>query len=155
MSASLHNHSRPSARWASGYDFPAAREGRIIKEELHNDSPKGMEGFAFNLRREPFKDVRLREALAMMFDFEWINANLYSGLYTRTKSFFDQSELASIGRPASEAEREQILRWELELCSEPGAIDGGTHISKMFRTHPPTDDRIKTAQTNIAKYLKK
>ena len=94
-----------SARWASGYNFPAAREGRIIKEELHNDSPKGMEGFAFNLRREPFKDVRLREALAMMFDFEWINANLYSGLYTRTKSFFDQSELASIGRPASEAER--------------------------------------------------
>ena len=72
---------------------------------MHNDSPKGMEGFAFNLRREPFKDVRLREALAMMFDFEWINANLYSGLYTRTKSFFDQSELASTGRPASEAER--------------------------------------------------
>jgi peptide/nickel transport system substrate-binding protein len=104
-----------SARWASGYDFPAARDGRIVKEELHNDSPKGMEGFAFNLRREPFKDVRLREALAMMFDFEWINANLYSGLYTRTKSFFDQSELASTGRPASEAERALLAPF-------PGAV---------------------------------
>ncbi len=92
-------------RWADGYDFPAAREGRIVREELHNDSPKGMEGFAFNLRRPVFQDIRLREALGMMFDFEWINANLFSGLYTRTKSFFDQSELASSGRPASAAER--------------------------------------------------
>ncbi|MGA8169266.1 MAG: extracellular solute-binding protein, partial [Methylocystis sp.] len=94
-----------SSRWAGGYDFPAARDGRIVREELRNDSPKGMEGFAFNLRRDLFKDVRLREALGMMFDFEWINANLFAGLYTRTKSFFDQSELASTGRPASDAER--------------------------------------------------
>ena len=94
-----------TARWAGGYDFPAARDGRVLREELHNDSPKGMEGFAFNLRRPIFNDIRLREALGMMFDFEWINANLYSGLYTRTKSFFDQSELSSSGRSASAAER--------------------------------------------------
>ncbi|MFY9629955.1 MAG: extracellular solute-binding protein [Methylocystis sp.] len=94
-----------TARWAGGYDFPAAREGRIVREELHNESPKGMEGFAFNLRRPVFQDIRLREAFGMMFDFEWINANLYSGLYTRTKSFFDQSELSSAGHPASAAER--------------------------------------------------
>jgi peptide/nickel transport system substrate-binding protein len=94
-----------TTRWASGYDFPAMREGRIVREALRNDSPKGMEGFAFNLRRSMFRDVRLREALGMMFDFEWINANLYSGLYTRTKSFFDDSELSSSGRPASVAER--------------------------------------------------
>jgi peptide/nickel transport system substrate-binding protein len=94
-----------TTRWATGYDFPALREGRVVKEALHNESPKGMEGFAFNLRRDMFRDIRLREALGMMFDFEWVNANLYSGLYTRTKSFFDDSELSSSGRPASAAER--------------------------------------------------
>ena len=102
-------------RWAEGYDFPAARDGRIVKEALHNDNPKGMEGFAFNLRRDVFKDARLREALGMMFDFEWINANLFNSLYTRTKSFFDQSELASTGRPASEAERALLAPF-------PGAV---------------------------------
>ncbi len=102
-------------RWAEGYDFPAARDGRIVKEALHNENPKGMEGFAFNLRRDVFKDIRLREALEMMFDFEWINANLYNGLYTRTKSFFDQSELASTGRPASETERALLAPF-------PGAV---------------------------------
>jgi peptide/nickel transport system substrate-binding protein len=64
-----------------------------------------MEGFAFNTRRPLFQDVRVREALAIMFDFEWINRNLFDGLYTRTASFFDNSELASTGIPASVAER--------------------------------------------------
>jgi peptide/nickel transport system substrate-binding protein len=94
-----------TTRWASGYDFPALTDGRVAKETLKNENPKGMEGFVFNTRRPLFKDIRLREALGMMFDFEWINANLYSGLYTRTKSFFDESELSSSGRPASAAER--------------------------------------------------
>jgi peptide/nickel transport system substrate-binding protein len=94
-----------TTRWASGYDFPALTDGRVVKETLKNENPKGMEGFVFNTRRPLFKDIRLREALGMMFDFEWINANLYAGLYTRTKSFFDESELSSSGRPASAAER--------------------------------------------------
>lgn len=94
-----------TTRWASGYDFPALTDGRVAKETLKNENPKGMEGFVFNTRRPLFKDIRLREALGMMFDFEWINANLYAGLYTRTKSFFDESELSSSGRPASAAER--------------------------------------------------
>jgi peptide/nickel transport system substrate-binding protein len=64
-----------------------------------------MEGFAFNTRRPLFADPRVREALAMMFDFEWINANLYGGVYRRSKSYFDDSELASAGRPASPRER--------------------------------------------------
>ena len=64
-----------------------------------------MEGFAFNTRKSLFSDVRVREALATMFDFEWVNANLFAGLYTRTVSFFDNSELASTGRPASDGER--------------------------------------------------
>jgi len=92
-------------RWSSAYDFPAAQDGRIIKEALKNDMPKGLEGFVFNTRKHIFQDPRLREALGLMFDFEWVNANLYSGLYTRTKSFFDESELSSSGRPASREER--------------------------------------------------
>jgi len=94
-----------TTRWASGYDFPALTDGRVVKETLKNENPKGMEGFVFNTRRPLFKDIRLREALGMMFDFEWVNANLYAGLYTRTKSFFDESELSSSGRPASSGER--------------------------------------------------
>ena len=90
-------------RWLTGYDFPAAADGRIRKESLPLGTPKGMQGFVFNTRREIFADVRLREALGMMFDFEWINMHLYGGLYHRTKSFFDESELASTGRPASAA----------------------------------------------------
>jgi peptide/nickel transport system substrate-binding protein len=97
-----------TTRWSTGYDFPAAQDGRIVREALKNDTPKGLEGFVFNTRRPLFRDPRLREALGMMFDFEWVNANLYSGLYTRTKSFFDESDLSSHGRPASARERELL-----------------------------------------------
>ena len=92
-------------RWRDGYDFPALRDGRIIRASVANGLPKGMDGFAFNTRRPVFADVRVREALATMFDFEWINANLYGGVYRRSKSYFDDSELASAGRPASPRER--------------------------------------------------
>jgi peptide/nickel transport system substrate-binding protein len=102
-------------RWINGYDFPAVRDGRVIKETLPVGVPKGMEGFAFNLRRPLFQDIRVREALGIMFDFEWLNANIFAGLYTRTKSFFDDSELASTGRPASAGERAL-------LASFPGAV---------------------------------
>lgn len=92
-------------RWKTGYNFPAVRDGRVKKEELRVGTPRGMEGFAFNTRRSLFKDVRVREALAIMFDFEWINHNLFDDLYTRTISFFDNSDLASTGKPASAEER--------------------------------------------------
>ncbi len=103
------------SRWIGGYDFPARRDGRVVVETLPLGGPKGMQGLAFNTRRKIFADKRLREALAMMFDFEWINANLYSGLYRRTKSFFDESELSSSGRPASAAERALLAPF-------PGAV---------------------------------
>jgi peptide/nickel transport system substrate-binding protein len=104
-----------TTRWTTGYDFPAVRDGRVLTEELPTGVPKGMEGFAFNLRRPLFQDIRVREALGIMFDFEWLNASFFSGLYTRTKSFFDDSELASTGRPASEAERALLAPF-------PGAV---------------------------------
>ena len=94
-----------AARWSTGYDFPAVRNGAVVKEALRPGRPTGMEGFVFNLRKAIFRDVRLREAIAMMYDFEWINANFYGGLYTRTESYFGESDYASTGRPASAAER--------------------------------------------------
>jgi peptide/nickel transport system substrate-binding protein len=102
-------------RWRSGYDFPALRDGRIVKMSVANGLPKGMEGFAFNTRRPVFADARVREALAMMFDFEWINANLYGGAYRRSHSYFDDSELSSAGRPASPEERALLAPY-------PGAV---------------------------------
>jgi peptide/nickel transport system substrate-binding protein len=102
-------------RWTRAYDFPSIRDHRAIRLSLPIGGPKGMEGFVFNLRRGLFDDIRVREALAMMFDFEWINANLFDGLYKRTKSFFDDSELASTGRPASAAERTLLAPF-------PGAV---------------------------------
>ena len=97
-----------TTRWINGYAFPALADGRVKREQLPLGVPRGMDGFAFNTRRPLFKDIRVREALATMFDFEWVNANLFAGLYTRTVSFFDNSELASTGRPASEAERKLL-----------------------------------------------
>ena len=92
-------------RWTTSYDFPAIRDGRMIRASLPVGGPQGMDRFVFNLRRGLFNDIRVREALGMMFDFEWVNANLFAGLYTRTKSFFDNSIFMSTGRPASIAER--------------------------------------------------
>jgi peptide/nickel transport system substrate-binding protein len=92
-------------RWARAYDFPARGNGDVAVDSLPLGGPKGFEGLAFNTRRAVFADPRLREALAMMFDFEWINANLFDGLFTRTRSFFDESDLSAAGRPASAAER--------------------------------------------------
>jgi peptide/nickel transport system substrate-binding protein len=100
-----------ASRWQKGYDFPAIRDRTIVKDVLRPGRPIGMSGFVFNLRNRLFDDVRLREAMAMMFDFEWINANLYGGLYKRTLSYFDDSPYASSGRPASHAERALLARF--------------------------------------------
>jgi microcin C transport system substrate-binding protein len=88
-----------SKDWATGYDSPALRDGRIKKEEIPNDLPSGMQGFGYNLRRPIFQDPRVREALAYGFDFEWSNKNLFYGAYTRTRSYFDNSEMAATGVP--------------------------------------------------------
>ena len=85
--------------WATAYDFPAVQKGLVKKELLHHHMPTGMQGFGMNTRRALFKDVRVRHALAMAFDFEWENANLFYGAYTRTNSYFSNSDLASSGIP--------------------------------------------------------
>ena len=91
-----------SKDWATGYDSPAVREGLIKKAEIPNQLPSGMQGFAYNLRRPLFQDPRVREALAYGFDFEWSNKNLFYDAYTRTRSYFDNSELAATEAPQGE-----------------------------------------------------
>lgn len=81
--------------WATGYDSPALRDGRIIKEAVPNHNPVGMQGFVFNLRRPVFQDRRVRQALGLLFDFEWSNKQLFYGAYKRTSSFFENSEMAA------------------------------------------------------------
>jgi microcin C transport system substrate-binding protein len=85
--------------WATGYDFPAVRQGLVKKAELPHQNPMGMQSFTMNLRRPLFADARVRQALGLVFDFEWLNANLFYGSYRRTESFFQNSELASSGLP--------------------------------------------------------
>ncbi len=89
-------------QWATGYDFPALTKGLVKKETFAHQRPSGMQGFAFNLRRPLFQDPRVRQALAYAFDFEWSNRNLFYGQYTRTRSYFDNSELAAQGLPSPE-----------------------------------------------------
>ncbi len=92
-------------RWTTGYDIPAVREGRILREALPIGIPKGMNAFVLNTRRPHLADIRVREALGLMFDFEWVNRNLFGGAYRRTASFFEGSDLASTGRPMDAREK--------------------------------------------------
>jgi microcin C transport system substrate-binding protein len=88
--------------WATGYDSPALRAGLIKKVEIPNRLPSGMQGFGYNLRRPIFQDRRVREALAYAYDFNWENKYLFYGEYTRTRSYFDNSDLAATGVPKGE-----------------------------------------------------
>jgi microcin C transport system substrate-binding protein len=88
-----------SLDWATGYNIPAVKEGRLVRLTLPDERPSGAQGFFINTRREPFKDKRVREALDLAFDFEWSNKNLFFDLYTRTGSFFENSEMKAKGPP--------------------------------------------------------
>ena len=88
-----------SKAWATGYDGPALRNGLIKKDVIPNQNPTPMQGFGYNLRRPLFQDPLVRQALAYAFDFEWSNTNLFYGAYTRTRSYYDNSELAATGVP--------------------------------------------------------
>jgi len=91
-----------SKEWATGYDISAVEEGLIKKDLISHENPQRMQAFAFNTRKDIFKDKRVRKALSYAFDFEWTNKNLFYGAYKRTDSFFENSELASNGLPSKE-----------------------------------------------------
>ena len=84
--------------WATGYDFPAVREGRVKREEIADDAARApIQGWYFNLRRDAFKDPRIREAIGLAFDFEWTNQNIMFGVYKRTTSYFENSDMKADG----------------------------------------------------------
>ncbi|MAX32771.1 MAG: hypothetical protein CME72_06880 [Halomonadaceae bacterium] len=92
-----------SARqWATAYDFPAAENGFVKQLNIHDGQPAGMQAYVMNLRRETFKDPRVREAINLAFDFPWLNDNLFYGAYERTESFFENSPMAASGLPSEE-----------------------------------------------------
>jgi microcin C transport system substrate-binding protein len=88
--------------WATRYDFPAVREGRVKQDVIPDDTPSGAQGWFFNTRREKLKDKRLREAFIYAFDFEWTNKTLMYGSYKRTHSVFQNSDMVAVGKPSPE-----------------------------------------------------
>jgi peptide/nickel transport system substrate-binding protein len=92
-------------RWQTGYDIPAVRDGRIVKEALPSGLPKLASDFVFNTRRPIFADIRVRQAIGLLFDFKWFNRSFFYNLYQRSASFFDGSELSAYHRAADQRER--------------------------------------------------
>lgn len=88
--------------WATGYDIPQVKDGRMVLLTLPDGSPSGAQGFFFNARRSKFSDPRVRKALDYAFDYEWTNRNLFYSLYTRTASYFENSDLKATGKPSPE-----------------------------------------------------
>jgi peptide/nickel transport system substrate-binding protein len=113
-------------RWHEGYDFPAVRNGEVIRDTIKPGLPQPSEFLVFNTRRPVFADIRVRQALTLLFDFEWINRNYFFGLYARAAGFFAGSELSAYGRPADERERE-LLKPFMERI-QPDVLDGSYRL---------------------------
>ncbi len=129
-----------SKNWATGYEnSPAFRDHLFKKEEIPNKIPTGMQGFAFNTRRPLFQDARVRQALGYLFDFEWSNKNLFYDAYTRTKSYFSNSDLASSGLPTPDElnildkYKGQIPDAVFTTAYEPPKTDGSGNIRDNMR----------------------
>jgi microcin C transport system substrate-binding protein len=127
-----------SRHWATSYNIPARRDGRMTKEMLKHGRSAGMQGFVFNMRRPIFEDRLVRRALAYTFDFEWSNKTLFYGQYTRTRSFFQNSELAATGVPRGR-ELEILNKYRDRLPPE------------LFATEyqPPTTDGSGNNRANL------
>ena len=112
-------------KWARGYDFPSALSGAVIKDSVKPKTPSGMLGFVFNTRRPLFQKQELRKALTLVFDFEWVNRSLFENAYKRTQSYWQNSDLSSMGAPADTREREIAGRAISRI--EPDIL-AGTHL---------------------------
>ncbi|GLK75761.1 ABC transporter substrate-binding protein [Methylopila jiangsuensis] len=127
-------------RWTTGYDFPAVRRGEVALDRFVSGRPWGMDGLVFNTRKPVFADVRVREALSLLFDYEWMDRNLYGGATERTRSYFEGSHLASTGRPADEKERALLAPFPGVVRDDvmagtwrPGSTDGSGRDREQLR----------------------
>lgn len=139
----LENYSK---QWAKGYVGPQFDENLIIRESLKHSNIAGMQGFFFNTRRELFKDKRVRKALALAFDFNWSNKNLFYGQYTRCDSYFSNSELAATGLPKGD-ELHLLNKYRKQI--DPDVF---TKVWRPSRTDRPGDLRnnLKRAKQLLA-----
>lgn len=103
--------------WANAYDFPAINEGKIVRKEIPHSIPQGTQAFFFNLRREKFRDVRVRQALGLLFDFQWTNRVIFNGAYKRSETWFPNSANTATGKPDA-AESELLTPWREQLPAE-------------------------------------
>lgn len=109
-------------RWHDGYEFAAAKDGRVIKEAVVSGLPQPSEYLVFNTRRPVFADIRVRRALTLLFDFNWVNRNYFFDLYARTGGYFPGSELSAYGRPADARERQLLAAFTQTIPAE--ILDG-------------------------------
>jgi peptide/nickel transport system substrate-binding protein len=112
--------------WLRGYEFPAAKEKKVVKETYKRQTPSGMYGFVFNMRRPLFEDKQVRKALTLLFDFEWVNKNLYENVYTRTQSYWQGTMLSSFNRSASGPEKDLLAPYADAV--DPDIMDGSFRL---------------------------
>ena len=113
-------------RWHDGYDFPAARNGEVVRDTIKPGVPEPSEYLVFNTRRAVFSDIRVRQALTLLFDFEWINRNYFFGLYSRSAGYFAGSELSAYTRPADAKERELLKPFAPKIPAD--ILDGSYRL---------------------------
>jgi peptide/nickel transport system substrate-binding protein len=116
------------ARWSQAYDFPAAKDGRIIREWIEQKTPAPASGFAFNTRKPQFENPLVRRALVEAFDFEWLNENIFFGLYRRIQGYYSGSELSYLGHKADA--RELALLGPDSSPIDPAILDGTYELPK-------------------------
>ncbi|MEM1382064.1 MAG: extracellular solute-binding protein [Pseudomonadota bacterium] len=129
-----------SKQWATGYDFAAVNQGKVLRETLPDNRPAGTQGYWFNTRRPVLQDPRVREAIAMAFDFEWSNDRLFYGLYNRTNSFFEGGPMEADGPPTpGEAALLETMASDLpsgvldQPAYEPPVTDGSGRNRRALR----------------------
>ena len=125
--------------WATRYEFPAAKDGRVKRDEIPDDTPSGAQGWFINTRRQKFADPRVREALNDAFDFEWTNKTIMYGLYRRTVSVFQNSDMMAQGKPDAD-ETALLERFRAHLPEEvfgepytPPVSDGSGQDRALLR----------------------
>ncbi|MEO6841007.1 MAG: extracellular solute-binding protein [Bradyrhizobium sp.] len=113
-------------RWHEGYDFAAARDGQVIRDTIKTGVPQPSEFLVFNTRRPLFSDVRVRRALTLLLDFDWINHNYFFDLYARSGGFFAGSELSAYEKPANSRERELLKPFGADIAAD--ILDGSYRL---------------------------
>lgn len=145
-----------AGQWKSGYDFPALKEGKVVAEPLPHGRPDRVRGFIFNTRREPFKDIRVRQAFNLLFDFDWVNQNLYYGLYGHINSYFPNTELAATDTPppidnsTPELKREHMKAADELLRASGWIVKNGIRVNEKtgapltfeIMLNDPSDEKI-------------